>query len=106
MKLQFLEGTSQIQAILNERCDGNRNIFHACISMCAPTSNKENEQTIEHDLVSNAVDANSAPIEEPIPTLSWPPEAFDNTSGEEDSLLGIGVTSMSAINKSGMSYLI
>ncbi|XP_026278748.1 E3 ubiquitin-protein ligase UBR5 [Frankliniella occidentalis] len=27
--------------ILKERCDGNRNIFHACVSQCAPTSNKD-----------------------------------------------------------------
>lgn len=31
----------QILAILQERCDGNRNILHACVHMCAPTSNKE-----------------------------------------------------------------
>lgn len=55
---------------------------------------------IEHELVTNTVDASSAPIEEPIPTLSWPPEAFDNTSGEEDSLLGIGASSISMMNKS------
>lgn len=34
---------SQVNAILNERCDGNRNIFHAVVSMCSPTSNKDNE---------------------------------------------------------------
>lgn len=53
------------------------------------------------ELVANTVDGTSAPIEEPIPTLSWPPEAFDNTSGEEDSLLSIGASSMSVMNKSG-----
>ncbi|XP_068628932.1 E3 ubiquitin-protein ligase hyd isoform X10 [Battus philenor] len=31
----------QILSILQERCDGNRNILHACVHMCAPTSNKE-----------------------------------------------------------------
>jgi len=34
----------QIQMILKERCDGNRNILHACVNMCSPTSNKETEQ--------------------------------------------------------------
>lgn len=58
---------------------------------------------IERELVSNTVDGPSAPIEEPIPTLSWPPEAFDNTSGEEDSLLSIGTASISMMNKSGKS---
>ncbi|XP_076757311.1 E3 ubiquitin-protein ligase hyd isoform X2 [Xylocopa sonorina] len=93
---------AQIQSILTERCDGNRNILHACISICSPPSNKENDQDIERKLVSNTVDGPSAPIEEPIPTLSWPPEAFDNTSGEEDSLLSIGTASISMMNKSGV----
>ncbi|XP_011879183.1 PREDICTED: E3 ubiquitin-protein ligase UBR5 isoform X1 [Vollenhovia emeryi] len=96
--LTYSSANSQIQMILKERCDGNRNILHACVNMCSPTSNKETEQVIEREL-SNTVDT-SAPIEEPIPTLSWPPEAFDNTSGEEDSLLSIGAASISMMNKS------
>lgn len=28
--------------------------------------------------------------EEPIPTHSWPPESFEVTSGDEDSLMGLG----------------
>lgn len=137
--LTYSNANSQIQVILKERCDGNRNILHACVNMCSPTSNKETEQgniclthnfnttrvynknynffllsilcrifhltfyfieVIERELVSNTVDNTSAPIEEPIPTLSWPPEAFDNTSGEEDSLLSIGAASISMMNKS------
>ncbi|XP_014208162.1 E3 ubiquitin-protein ligase UBR5 isoform X2 [Copidosoma floridanum] len=97
---QELSNVAQMQSILNERCDGNRNILHACITMCAPTSNKETDPSIEHELVSNTVDANAAPMEEPIPTLNWPSEAFDNTSGEEDSLLGIGASSISMMNRS------
>ncbi|CAL1688637.1 unnamed protein product [Lasius platythorax] len=100
--LTYSNANSQIQIILKERCDGNRNILHACVNMCSPTSNKETEQVIERELVSNTVDNTSAPIEEPIPTLSWPPEAFDNTSGEEDSLLSIGAASISMMNKSNI----
>ena len=29
------------QSIVNERCDGGRNVIHACVSMCSPTSNKD-----------------------------------------------------------------
>ncbi|XP_025994709.1 E3 ubiquitin-protein ligase hyd isoform X3 [Solenopsis invicta] len=101
--LTYSSANSQIQMILKERCDGNRNILHACVNMCSPTSNKETEQVNERELVSNTVDGTSAPIEEPIPTLSWPPEAFDNTSGEEDSLLSIGAASISMMNKSGVA---
>jgi len=41
-----------------------------------------------------AVDAGAhQPLaDEAIPTLSWPPETFDPTSGDEDSLMGIGVS--------------
>jgi E3 ubiquitin-protein ligase EDD1 len=34
---------SSVPNILNERCDGNRNIFHAVVNMCTPTSNKDSE---------------------------------------------------------------
>lgn len=45
MRLVFHTGTnpSAVQSILGERCDGNRNIFHAVVSMCSPTSNKESD---------------------------------------------------------------
>lgn len=36
-------GRSALNNILSERCDGNRNILHAAVSTCFPTSNKENE---------------------------------------------------------------
>lgn len=42
--LTYSNANSQIQMILKERCDGNRNILHACVNMCSPTSNKETEQ--------------------------------------------------------------
>ena len=42
-QLEIAEGRSQIAAVLAERCDGNRNMFHACVSMCSPTSNKDLE---------------------------------------------------------------
>lgn len=40
IKIGFIS-EQQILAIMQERCDGNRNILHACVHMCAPTSNKE-----------------------------------------------------------------
>lgn len=33
----------QVTSVLGERIDGNRNILHACVSMCSPVSNKEND---------------------------------------------------------------
>ncbi|CAH0698940.1 unnamed protein product [Spodoptera exigua] len=80
----------QILSILQERCDGNRNIIHACVHMCAPTSNKE------PDIVENAsmpnlaggTSAGGANAEESVPAISWPPETFE-ASGDEDSLMGL-----------------
>uniref|UniRef100_S4RBH7 Ubiquitin protein ligase E3 component n-recognin 5 n=1 Tax=Petromyzon marinus TaxID=7757 RepID=S4RBH7_PETMA len=31
----------EVENIPHERCDGNRNVLHACVSTCFPTSNKE-----------------------------------------------------------------
>ncbi|RXM32738.1 E3 ubiquitin-protein ligase UBR5 [Acipenser ruthenus] len=33
-----------LNALLGHRCDGNRNILHACVSVCFPTSNKETKE--------------------------------------------------------------
>lgn len=35
------EDRKETIAVVDERCDGNRNIFHACVIMCAPTTNKD-----------------------------------------------------------------
>lgn len=47
---------------------------------------------------SNSADQHGFVQEEPIPTHSWPPESFEVTSGDEDSLMGLG---SSAANKTG-----
>ncbi|OXB57783.1 hypothetical protein ASZ78_011733 [Callipepla squamata] len=36
-----------LQTFLGHRCDGNRNILHACVSVCFPTSNKETKEEEE-----------------------------------------------------------
>jgi E3 ubiquitin-protein ligase EDD1 len=126
---------SSVPNILNERCDGNRNIFHAVVNMCTPTSNKDSENETSKaasnpgldciDAITNAVGPRSVTLrdmmhrsvrrerelnnsnpadqhsfvqEEQLPTHSWAPESFDVTSGDEDSLMGLG---SSAANKGG-----
>lgn len=37
------EDKSEIQAVIDERGDGCRNIFHACTIMCSPTTNKDGQ---------------------------------------------------------------
>merc|ERR1719341_2128574 len=126
-----------VQAILKERCDGGRNILHALVSGCQPTSNKDSDQessggnhssgldSIEsitsaissralnlRDMMRRATQAAARSSLDPmsggpgdisppsmeaevgaavpavaqLPSLSWPPEPLDPTSGDEDSL--------------------
>lgn len=42
----FIDNGELLSQILAERCDGNRNLLHACVSVCAPISNKELEGNI------------------------------------------------------------
>lgn len=42
----FLDNGELLSQILAERCDGNRNLLHACVSVCTPISNKELEGII------------------------------------------------------------
>ncbi|XP_071034360.1 E3 ubiquitin-protein ligase UBR5 isoform X5 [Parasteatoda tepidariorum] len=112
-------GQNTLQCVLNERCDGNRNIFHAAVTTCFPTSNKDTDfsgdtsgsASLESlDLLSGTVASNgnshssrSVSLREimrratsaarnlaglenrdqdiGIPTLNWPPEPMDSTSG-------------------------
>ena len=57
--------TSQelVQAIIDERCDGGRNIFHAAVSMCVPTSNKDSDQDVYSSQNSGSSFASSFDIE-------------------------------------------
>jgi len=38
------QGSQALGALLNHRCDGNRNILHAAVSVCFPVSNKETKE--------------------------------------------------------------
>jgi hypothetical protein len=33
-----------VACVVEERCDGGRNILHALVSQCQPTSNKDSDQ--------------------------------------------------------------
>ncbi|XP_075562225.1 E3 ubiquitin-protein ligase UBR5 isoform X8 [Pelecanus crispus] len=41
------QNPQMLQTFLGHRCDGNRNILHACVSVCFPTSNKETKEEEE-----------------------------------------------------------
>ncbi|XP_069354271.1 E3 ubiquitin-protein ligase UBR5 isoform X7 [Maniola hyperantus] len=100
-QLESDSNKQQILAILQERCDGNRNILHACVHMCAPTSNKEPDIAVENATLPNIPSGTSgggASAEEAMPALTWPPETFE-ASGDEDSLMGL--TNNGKITSSG-----
>ncbi|CAG7834599.1 unnamed protein product [Allacma fusca] len=42
-EIQSKSSSVMLNKVLFERCDGNRNIFHVCVSMAMPTTNKESE---------------------------------------------------------------
>uniref|UniRef100_A0A8C9XR29 E3 ubiquitin-protein ligase UBR5 n=1 Tax=Sander lucioperca TaxID=283035 RepID=A0A8C9XR29_SANLU len=41
------QGSQALGALLDHRCDGNRNILHAAVSVCFPVSNKETKEEEE-----------------------------------------------------------
>uniref|UniRef100_A0A4W6F972 Ubiquitin protein ligase E3 component n-recognin 5 n=1 Tax=Lates calcarifer TaxID=8187 RepID=A0A4W6F972_LATCA len=41
------QGNQALAALLGHRCDGNRNILHAAVSVCFPVSNKETKEEEE-----------------------------------------------------------
>lgn len=77
------DGVSSLttEAIVEEKCDGNRNILHACISTCCPVTSKETEgeSVLEKD-----------PI---LGSFAWPPSSSDtlsdsaNAAGPDDDLM-------------------
>uniref|UniRef100_A0A336LUN3 HECT-type E3 ubiquitin transferase n=1 Tax=Culicoides sonorensis TaxID=179676 RepID=A0A336LUN3_CULSO len=46
----------QINSVLGERIDGNRNILHACVSICSPVSNKESDTDASSSGSSSGLD--------------------------------------------------
>lgn len=46
------QGSQALGALLSHRCDGNRNILHAAVSVCFPVSNKETKEEEGTMLVS------------------------------------------------------
>ncbi|XP_044752448.1 E3 ubiquitin-protein ligase UBR5 isoform X9 [Coccinella septempunctata] len=65
-----------VASILSERCDGNRNIFHAVVNMCTPTSNKD----VENDIARAASNSNTGGLDSIIPTGSSSRNAHSSSS--------------------------
>ncbi|XP_063710070.1 E3 ubiquitin-protein ligase hyd isoform X2 [Culicoides brevitarsis] len=46
----------QVSNVLAERIDGNRNILHACVSMCSPVTNKDTENDAQTSSSASGID--------------------------------------------------
>ena len=71
-----------MESVLGEKCDGNRNLLHACVSTCFPTSSQEPEPDVSSILepVPAATKASSDPF---LSSFSWPGGAgLDDASDE------------------------
>ena len=82
-----------VESVLAERCDGNRNVLHACVSTCFPTTSRE----IETDHISAFLDAPPKPNDHFLGSFSWPSSAGSIGDGSDD-LLGLGSSSKSGGN--------
>ncbi|XP_058822733.1 E3 ubiquitin-protein ligase hyd isoform X2 [Topomyia yanbarensis] len=51
---------NQLMSVISEHTDRNRNIIHACISMCSPTSNKDSDQDLLAQGASNSGSGSNA----------------------------------------------
>ncbi|XP_065062827.1 E3 ubiquitin-protein ligase UBR5-like isoform X1 [Rhopilema esculentum] len=94
-----------VDEMVNEKCDGNRNIIHKAVSMCLPKSAatkpsgsskaSDKDSLAQANLVKSLDLTQRAssrdmddifPLELPIPTTSWPPERAtqEGQSSEDD----------------------
>ncbi|XP_017873446.1 PREDICTED: E3 ubiquitin-protein ligase hyd isoform X2 [Drosophila arizonae] len=96
------EDRKDILSVVEERCDGNRNIFHACVIMCAPTSNKDSQNLSDFSTISSDKKPVASGVSMPRagPSLSYG-TAFGNGSSFSESssfatLPGMGSSSASA----------
>ncbi|XP_062127292.1 E3 ubiquitin-protein ligase hyd [Drosophila sulfurigaster albostrigata] len=48
------EDRKEALSVVEEHCDGNRNIFHACVIMCSPTSNKDSQYSSQDFAATNS----------------------------------------------------
>lgn len=51
----------------------------------------------------NPADQHGFVQDEPIPAPTWPPESFDVTSGDEDSLMGLGASANKAVTNASLN---
>lgn len=96
------EDRKDILSVVEERCDGNRNIFHACVIMCAPTSNKDSQNLSDFNTISSDKKPVASGVSMPRagPSLSYG-TAFGNGSSFSESssfatVPGMGSSSASA----------
>ncbi|XP_075147167.1 E3 ubiquitin-protein ligase hyd isoform X2 [Haematobia irritans] len=78
------EDRNEALQILDERCDGSRNVFHACTIMCSPTTNKESDE--KKVTTFTGITSRSSPAPAPSSVFSTnPASGIDNLSAASSS---------------------
>ncbi|XP_022226183.2 E3 ubiquitin-protein ligase hyd isoform X3 [Drosophila obscura] len=67
--------------VVEERCDGARNIFHACVIMCAPTSNKDSHADSPGSSSDKKTLSAGLSVTRSIPSANAPPYVSGNAFG-------------------------
>ncbi|XP_066269411.1 E3 ubiquitin-protein ligase UBR5-like [Branchiostoma lanceolatum] len=81
-----------IQQVLSERCDGNRNVFHACVAMCCPTTNQDNNTSNSNNEAGTSNSAQWESITSRISAVSNAVDALANAISAASSSGGGGGT--------------
>ena len=84
---------SLLQAALLERCDGNRNILHACVSRSFPVSAHESSEPAESQVSGAAGAANGA--------LG---NKLESIKGAVDALAAAVAAAAAAVRSNGKSF--
>ncbi|XP_016930962.4 E3 ubiquitin-protein ligase hyd [Drosophila suzukii] len=79
------EDQADTALVVEERCDGARNIFHACVIMCAPSSNKDSPPDSPSGGVEKKSLAVGLSVARSIPTVSTSAYVSSNAFGANAS---------------------
>ena len=104
---------NNVEEILAEKCDGNRNVLHACVSTCYPTESQEQEGESTNDpppppppssKSSTPTSVQSDPF---LSLCNWPSSAsgasgaLDEASDEILGIAAAAAAAVAAVNPSG-----
>ncbi|CAF0940743.1 unnamed protein product, partial [Didymodactylos carnosus] len=87
-EIETTKNKDLLKLILNERLDGCRNIFHACVSICAPLSNKDYSTADTSDLFQSTTTSSTAPT---IASYPWNPVTSSNENNSNSKRITFAI---------------